>query len=217
MQLPDMRKIISFSTLLLALILVCGCTNSTNVQTTSSDCEPVDTDVQFTWTKSPDAPDVLTVAGTTNIPDGAKLRCSAYEGRYPKESESKYANIPDIDDWIVVKNGKFTYDLVLTDYFEGDFTKNTVLFTIYFTPGATIQPESIVDCYDGGALLEAADGDPSFVVLGPIADIDRKVYYYEVFVTLHGDTLKVEAGNDYFGKIEEGEKRLERAKHLKKK
>ncbi|MDD4323969.1 MAG: hypothetical protein PHR37_03930 [Eubacteriales bacterium] len=162
---------------------------------------------------------MLTVAGTTNIPDGAKLRCSAYEGRYPKKFESKYANIPDIDDWIVVKNGKFTYDLVLTDYFEGDFTKNTVLFTIDFTSGAsaTIQPESIVDYYDGGTLLEAADGDPSFVVPGPIADIDRKWYYYEVFVTLDGDSLKVEASNDYFGQIEDGESRLERAKLLKKK
>jgi len=210
-----MRKIISFSALLLTLILVCGCTNSANVQTTSSGCEPVEMDVQFTWIKSPGGPDVLTIDGTTNIPDGAKLRCNAYEGRYPKDFESKYA--VDTDDVIVVNNGKFTYDLVLTDYFEGDFTQNTVLFTLYFTPWPNgIQPESVVDYYDGGALLEAADGDPSFVVPGPIADIDRKWYYYEVFVTLHSDTLKVEAGNDYFGKIEQGEKRLERAKLLKK-
>ena len=111
--------------LLISFILSCGCISqetpqstttggsmATPVKNTSHLGEPVDLNMQFEWDKNTGNPDVLIVSGTTNIPDGAGLWCSAYEGTNPDEYDSKFATASDPS---IVKGGKFSCTLNLYD------------------------------------------------------------------------------------------------------
>jgi hypothetical protein len=200
--------------LLISFILSCGCISqetpqstttggsmATPVKSTSHRGEPVDLNMQFDWDKNTGNPDVLTVSGTTNIPDGAGLWCSAYEGTNPDEYDSKFATASDPS---IVKDGKFSCTLNLYDgVLEADFTDNTILFELSFMPSATLlQPQSITEYYERGALLKIKNGSPGFIRPGPQLRPEEKILYYQAFVTFDGDSSpKVQEVKDYFGWI----------------
>jgi hypothetical protein len=174
-----------------------GLSTATPVKSTPMRGEPVDLNVQFAWDKKVGHPDVLTVFVNTNIPDGAGLRCSAWEGANPDEWDSKFTYNRDAS---MVKDGKFTCILNLYDEeIEGNFTDNTILFEMSFSPSATLlQPQSITEYYEKGALLKIKPGSPGFIKSGPPARPEEKLLYYQAFVTYEGDSLKVREVKDYF-------------------
>jgi hypothetical protein len=92
-----------------------------------------------------------------------------------------------------VKDGKFTCTINLYDEeLKADFTANTILFEMSFSPGATLlQPQSITEYYNGGALLKIKPGSPGF--------IKKKWLFYQAFITYGHDSLKVREVKDYFG------------------
>ena len=114
----------------------------------------------------------VSVYVTTNIPDGAAFLCSAYECNNPDEWDSKFVftNEPAI-----VKDSKFIYSFKLYDKeIEADFTDNTILFDMSFSPWATIQPQAIVEYYYRELSLRLMAGSPGFITPGPPAGTSRK-------------------------------------------
>ena len=193
--------------LLVSFTLLCGCTSqevapsSTPVVSTPQRGAPVDFDVQFKWDKNSGEPDVLTAYVTTNIPDGAKLYASAWEGRYPDELDSKFTMTSDPS---TIKDGKITFTLDLYDTDLGqEFTDNTILFSTGFAPWGPDHPQSVNEYYDGGALLKVKSGSPGYIIPGGKLYPDEKWFAYDAFVTYDGDSSPtVKEVEDYFGYID---------------